>query len=111
MPIEKRDDGAAVITFNRPERHNAVIGPALSLGLVFRVHEDDELLGEAIALASRIAAGAPCAIRTTKRTVNRTLERVPQDVLPYSLAAEGLAMKTEAVAAFPERRQPRFRGR
>ena len=88
---------------------------ALSLGLVFRVHEDDELLGEAIALASRIAAGAPYAIRTTKRAVNRALERVSQDVMPYSLAAEGLAMKTEdqteAVAAFSERRQPRFRGR
>ena len=27
VPIGKRDDGAAVITFNRPERHNAVSGP------------------------------------------------------------------------------------
>ena len=65
--------------------------------------------------AGRSFCSGADAIRTAKRAVNRTLERVSQDVLPYSLAVEGLAMKTEdqteAVAAFPERRQPRFRGR
>lgn len=85
------------------------------LGLVFRVYDDEDLLDEAIAMASRIAAGAPYAIRTTKRAINRSLERISQDVIPFSLAAEGLAMKTEdmgeAVAAFSERRAPQFKGR
>jgi enoyl-CoA hydratase len=85
------------------------------LGLVFRVYEDDDLVDEALAMAARIASGAPYAIRTTKRAINRNLERISQDVMPFSLAVEGLAMKTEdqteAVTAFAEKRQAQFQGR
>ena len=85
------------------------------LGLVFRVYDDEDLVDEALALASRIAQGAPYAIRSTKRAINRSLEKISQDVMPYGLAVEGLSMKTadhqEAIAAFSEKRTPQFQGR
>ena len=78
------------------------------IGLVFKVVDDDELLDEALAIASKLAAGAPYAVRST----NRMLLAMSNDVMHYSLAAEGMSMMTadhkEAVAAFIERREPRF---
>ena len=51
-------------------------------------------------------------MRSTKRSINRVLLAMSNDVMHYSLAAEGMSMMTadhkEAVAAFTERREPRF---
>ena len=84
------------------------------IGLVFRVVENDELLDEALVLAAKLAAGAPYAVRSTKRSINRVMTLIANEMLPYSLAAEGMSMMTndhkEAVAAFSEKRQPRYSG-
>lgn len=84
------------------------------IGLVFKVVEDEDLLDEAFSIATKLAAGAPYAVRSTKRSINRVLSAMANDVLPYSLAAEGMSMMTndhkEAVSAFIEKRQPRFSG-
>ncbi|MYB41784.1 MAG: hypothetical protein F4X76_06240 [Chloroflexi bacterium] len=62
--------------------------------------------------AGRSSAAAPYAVRSTKRSINRVLLAMSNDVMHYSLAAEGMSMMTadhkEAVAAFIERREPRF---
>jgi enoyl-CoA hydratase len=88
---------------------------ALRIGLVFKVVDDDAVLDEALAIAARFAAGAPYAIRSTKRSINRIWSLIAHDVLPFSLAAESLALTTsdhvEAVAALREKRPPNFTGR
>ena len=87
---------------------------AYRLGLVFKVVEDDALLDEAVAMASRFAAGPPMAVRSTKMAVNRYLSLVANEVLPFSLAAESICFRTEdsaeAVRAFMEKRPAQYTG-
>ena len=76
----------------------------------------DDLMRAAQALASRIAANSPAGIRTSKRALQRN-----QEVGSYSAASEienrGQTMLArnpdmpEALAAFREKRPPRFSGR
>ena len=47
---------------------------ALALGLVNRIVDDAQLLDEAVALAGRMAAVAPIAMRTTKELFYRVME-------------------------------------
>jgi len=88
---------------------------AYRLGLVHRVVEDNELLAESLAIASRLAAGPPVAVRSTKASINRSMLQVAHEVLPYSLAAETVSMGTEDAAeaqrAFLEKRPLYFAGR
>ncbi len=52
MLIEKRDDGVAIITLNRPERHNAVAGPMHGelAALPKILQQDDEIRAAVMAL-------------------------------------------------------------
>ncbi|MBX7110509.1 MAG: enoyl-CoA hydratase/isomerase family protein [Dehalococcoidia bacterium] len=88
---------------------------AYRLGLVFRVVEDEALLDEAVAMAGRLSAGAPMAVRSTKTAINRYLSLIANEILPYSIAAEVACFKSEdhleAMAAFTERRAGRYLGR
>jgi enoyl-CoA hydratase len=87
---------------------------ALALGLVDRVVARARLMREAIAMARRIAAKPPLAIRAMKQALARGRD------LPFKagLALEERLFRSlwitrdhhEAVAAFLERRQPRFTG-
>ena len=61
---------------------------AYALGLVNKVVPADALLAEAVALAERIAANAPLAVRYSKSVMKRAAE-VPE--------AEGWAINAEAV--------------
>ncbi len=88
---------------------------AYRLGLVHRVVEDDELLAESLAIAARLAAGPPLAVRSTKASINRFMIQVANEVLPFSLAVETVTLQSEDAAeaqrAFLEKRPAQFTGR
>ncbi len=88
---------------------------AQQMGLVNRVVDEGKALPEAQALAQRLAAGPPFAVQSSKMAVNRFIKAVSNLVLPYSLAMEEVSQQKddhrEAVAAFQEKREPRFTGR
>jgi len=87
---------------------------ALACGLVSKVVPDEKLLDEANALAQRIAVNPGHALRMTKRLL-REAQHVKLDTLLELSAgmqslAHGTADHKEAVAAFLEKRPPRFTG-
>jgi enoyl-CoA hydratase/carnithine racemase len=85
------------------------------LGLVNRVVPDPELEKEALALAKRLAAGPPIALRYMKDGLNRALTEGLEACL--DLEAERMVQSAttedylEAVRAFQEKRAPEFKGR
>lgn len=88
---------------------------AVQLGLAYRAVADDELHGEALAFAHRLAAGAPLAVQFTKQAVNAWIKATA--AIPFDLA-QALEMQTftssdhpEALAAMREKRAPRFEGK
>lgn len=86
----------------------------LALGLVNKVVPDGELMAEARALADRVAANPPRAVRLAKRLLREAQHSRLSDVLELSAAFQALAHETadhkEAVDAFFEKRPPRFTG-
>lgn len=88
---------------------------ALACGLVSRVVPDADLLAEARALAARIAANPPHAVRMTRRLLRQGRNADLDSLLEMSAAMQALAHATddhrEAVAGLLERRAPRFTGR
>jgi 2-(1,2-epoxy-1,2-dihydrophenyl)acetyl-CoA isomerase len=84
------------------------------IGVVNRVVPAADLATEARALALRLAASAPRALALTKRALNRSLEVGLEEALEYEAALQGLAANTadhaEGLAAFREKRPPRFTG-
>lgn len=88
---------------------------AFAMGLVNKVVDEGEAFNEALVVARKLAAGAPYAVQTSKTAVNKFIKAVSNLVLPYSLAVEEVSMRTadhrEAVAAFQEKREPRFTGK
>ena len=84
------------------------------IGLVSRVVPGERLLDEAQALAGRLAAGAPVALGLTKRALNHAVDASLEEQLEYEAVLQGIAGATadhaEGVAAFVEKREPRFRG-
>jgi 2-(1,2-epoxy-1,2-dihydrophenyl)acetyl-CoA isomerase len=83
-------------------------------GLVARIVPADELAAEAHALAVRLAAGAPRAIALTKHALEASWDASLEDQLASEAVLQGLAGSTadhaEGLAAFLERRPPRFTG-
>jgi enoyl-CoA hydratase len=86
---------------------------ALAKRLVHRVVADDAVEGEALATAQRIAAGAPLVARWHKRFIRRLLQNTPltADEWNQSYACFDSDDYREGLAAFLERRDPRFEGR
>ncbi len=86
---------------------------AYERGLLSRLVPDDAVEAEALALAGRIAAGAPLAARFHKAAIAALLGPLP--VPAAAQATAGGFVQTEdfrdAVRAFAERRPPRFVGR
>ena len=84
-------------------------------GLVETVVADGEALTAAMAFAERIAALPPLAVTMTKTSINRLAGALDDlaahmDTDQFALASLSEDHK-EGVAAFLERRKPRFRGR
>jgi 2-(1,2-epoxy-1,2-dihydrophenyl)acetyl-CoA isomerase len=88
---------------------------AVELGLAYRCVEADALDDEATTLAARLAAGPTRALGLSKRLLNATFETHLADSLEAEAAFQSLATASsdlvEGMAAFKERRDPRFTGR
>ncbi|MCW5623856.1 MAG: crotonase/enoyl-CoA hydratase family protein [Burkholderiales bacterium] len=85
---------------------------ALACGLVSKVVPVDALLGEAMALAGRIAANPGAVLRMTKRLLREGQNSTIDSLLELSAAYQAIAHLTpdhhEAVQAFVEKRSPKF---
>jgi 2-(1,2-epoxy-1,2-dihydrophenyl)acetyl-CoA isomerase len=87
---------------------------ALELGLVNRLAPAERVRDEALAVAAELAAG-PRSIGLLKRALRASPEQDLSDQLDLEadLQSEAVASSdfNEAIAAFREKREPRFRGR
>ncbi|GAB7002923.1 crotonase/enoyl-CoA hydratase family protein [Nocardioides sp. AN3] len=87
---------------------------ALEWGLVSRVVAPEELLPTAREIAERIAANPPVAVRAGKQLLRETAGLTLEQVLETSADVQAMMHQTadhaEAVAAFVEKREPRFTG-
>jgi enoyl-CoA hydratase len=85
------------------------------IGLVNRVVPAADLEREAMAFATRLAAGAPLAVRYTKLAVNKLVKDALNVAFDTSTALELVTFQSadhqEALAAIREKRPPRFQGR
>jgi len=91
------------------------VAEALRIGLVSAIHPHHNLLGEAEALALRMAARGPLALRYAKEAVRRGLEQALDQALRYETDLTVILQTTEdraeGVRAFLEKRAPEFNGR
>lgn len=88
---------------------------AEKLGILNRVVPADELEKETYAFASRLARGAPIALRLNKLLLYRGLEVDLDTSLEMSSTMQTICITSkdhkEGVAAFREKREPRYTGR
>lgn len=84
------------------------------IGLVNRVLPVDEVMGEARQLAERLAALPPVSLGLLKPLLNRSLSSSFADAVEQEGVAQAVALRSgdsaEAMAAFVEKRPPRFTG-
>ena len=82
-------------------------------GLVTAVHAPETLMKEAIALAERIASRAPLSVEATKRTAALAPDLTPEQAAAVNakeLAVLGRSADHKAaLAAFAEKREPKFK--
>jgi enoyl-CoA hydratase/carnithine racemase len=88
---------------------------ALRLGLVDRLVPAESVVEAAAGLAASIAANAPLAVRAVKRALEESQGTRPEEarraVNALRAALDSTADYEEGLAAFGERRSPRFTGR
>ena len=87
---------------------------AAAMSLVNYAYPKENVLEEAIKVATEIAANPIWAVRWSKAAVNKQLKAQLNQVLELSIAYESLTMMThdykEAASAFAEKRKPTFEG-
>ena len=95
-----------------PERIPAA--EAVAWGLIYRAVDAAELDAAAKALTDRLSTGAPLALAATKKAVNASTLSALEGALGRELEDQGRLLQTsdvaEAVAAFVEKRPPKFTG-
>ena len=88
---------------------------AFSLGLVNQVVPAEQLLDAALALAERIAANAPLAVRTSKSVVRQSLELTEAEAWELNNEQFGMIGRSadamEGAIAFAEKRTPNWQGK
>lgn len=88
---------------------------ALAWGMVNAVHAPDDLMTNVTRLAERIAANAPISVRQAKRAIVLGADLDAKSALAIEIEAYNRTITTadriEGVAAFVEKRRPRFEGR
>ncbi len=84
------------------------------IGLVTRAVPAGELDSAVAGLAEGLAAGPPIALAYTKQAIRRSLERSMEGEFDFEIRAQVQCLQTadhrEGLAAFRERRAPRFEG-
>jgi enoyl-CoA hydratase len=80
---------------------------ALQIGLVNKVVPAEEVLGEALKLAGRIAENGPLAVALTKKLMRECRWADPEETAGVFRSADAL----EGVRAFAERRPPAWSGK
>lgn len=85
------------------------------IGLLDRLVEHDELLERAVELASQMAGWPPLALRVSKRVLQHNMECDLDAALRYELTSlsygnRAVNDRSESLAAFRERRKPKFTG-
>lgn len=91
---------------------NLVAEEAQRIGLVNRVFEPDELMPKSLEVAQAVADAGPHAVRSAKRVIQQGQDADVRTAHALEQNAFGLAFsrpeKTEGVAAFLEKRDPKF---
>ncbi len=87
---------------------------AFKIGLVGKVVSEDKLLYEAKSLAIELAKGPSVAIELSKRLIYKSLDNTFLDQLYLESFCQNICFSTqdfkEAVCAFKEKRNPKFKG-
>ena len=90
-------------------------GEAVDLGLAYKCVPADDLRSDAEELASRLAAGPTRSLGLSKQLLNRTFETYLASALELEGQFQSLAATSsdlaEGMAAFREKRDPKFTGR
>jgi len=88
---------------------------AAQIGLINFAVPADDLDAKTFEWAERFAASATWAVRSTKTVMNMELKRIAHALMEPGMAYEAMTMTSsdlrEAIAAFQEKRKPRFVGR
>jgi enoyl-CoA hydratase len=84
-------------------------------GLVNRLVAPEALMDKALATAAQIAENAPLAVRQAKKAIHTGLQMELKSAFLFELEAYNRLIPTEdrreGIAAFNEKRKPRFKGR
>lgn len=87
---------------------------AFRLGLIDRLVSSDDVPPAALALASKIAANAPLAVRAVKAALMQSAgqppDRAQRIIMALRASLDGTRDFAEGLAAFAEHREPDFRG-
>ena len=87
----------------------------LDWGLCNRVVPEGELMAQALAWAEELAAKSPLALRYAKQALNAAMEMSVGETISYEAGLQHLCINSddakEGVAAFIEKRAPRWQGR